>query len=273
MPGNDAPANLKADFALAEAAAREAGTLARAHFHASPEAWEKDDDSPVSEADHAVDRLLYDRLQGARPDYGWLSEETVDAPDRLACARVWIVDPIDGTRAFLRGHHEWVISVALVEDNQPVLGVVYNPMNEQMFAASLGGGATLNGGTMTVSATNAMRGSRLLANAGQLKSPRWRSPWPEMDVQRYNALAYRIVMVAAARFDATLAFSRFHEWDVAAADLIVAEAGGILTNFEGKKFLYNQQIPKHANGIAANPNLHAAMTAFIRSNDVRREAE
>jgi len=251
------------DFALAEAAVREAGTLARAHFSAAPKSWKKDDDSPVSEADKAVDGLLKRRLAGARPDYGWLSEETADAPDRLARDRVWIVDPIDGTRAFLDGQDVWVISVALIENGAPVIGLIYNPMREQMFTAIAGGGATLNGEPIKVSAKTDMADCRLLANAAQMKHGQWTLPWPKMNIQRYNALAYRVVTVAAGRHDAALTFSRFHEWDIAAAGLILAEAGGVLTTFEGEPFAYNKAVPKHECAIAANPALHAAFAAFV----------
>lgn len=259
MPAPD----ITRDFALAEAAVREAGTLARAYFFAAPKSWAKDDDSPVSVADKAVDGLLARRLAGARPDYGWLSEETADDPARLERSRVWIVDPIDGTRAYLDGQSIWVVSVALVEDGVPILGLVYNPMREQMFTAVAGGGARLNGQPITVSTQSAMPGCRLLANAGQMQHRRWSLPWPQMEIRRYNALAYRIVMVAAGRYDATLTFSRFHEWDVAAADLILAEAGGVMTTFKGEPFTYNQPIPRHDCAIAANPSLRAEFAAFI----------
>ncbi|MFV2093668.1 MAG: 3'(2'),5'-bisphosphate nucleotidase CysQ [Hyphomicrobiales bacterium] len=259
MPAPD----IARDFALAEAAVREAGTLARAYFFAAQKTWAKGDDSPVSEADKAVDGLLARRLAGARPDYGWLSEETADNPARLDRARVWIVDPIDGTRAYLEGQSIWVVSVALVEDGVPVLGLVYNPMREQMFTAIAGGGAALNGQPIHVSSKTQMAGCRLLANAAQMKHPRWTLPWPQMDIRRYNALAYRIVMVAAGRHDATLTFSRFHEWDVAAPDLILSEAGGQMTTFEGDRFTYNQAIPQHDRAIAANPTLRSAFAAFI----------
>jgi len=259
LPGPD----IDRDFAVAEAAVREAGTLARAYFFAAPKSWAKDDESPVSEADKAVDGLLKRRLAGARPDYGWLSEETADAPDRLARDRVWIVDPIDGTRAFLDGQNVWVISVALIENGAPVLGLIYNPMREELFAATAGGGATLNGEPIKVSDKSDMAECRLLANAAQMKHKQWTLPWPKMNIQRYNALAYRVVTVAAGRHDAALTFSRFHEWDIAAAGLILAEAGGVLTTFEGKPFAYNKAAPKHECAIAANPALHADLAAFI----------
>lgn len=263
---SDLSDDLARDFSLAEAAVREAGTLARAHFHAMPEAWTKNDNSPVSEADQAVDRLLQQRLCDPRPDYGWLSEETADSPERLDKKRVWIVDPIDGTRAYLKGLNEWVVSAALVENGTPVLGLIYNPMHEQMFTAVAGGRSLLNGEAMSVSGRSQMAGCRMLANADHMRGKRWQASWPEMDLHRYNALAYRIVMVAAGRHDATLAFSRFHEWDVAAADLILARAGGTMTNFDGDSFRYNQPVPKLPNGIAANPALQSAFRGFIANS-------
>lgn len=258
--------DLSTDFALAEAAAREAGTLAMAHFHARPDSWMKGDNSPVSEADHAVDRLLKDRLMSRRPDYGWLSEETADSEARLPRKRIWVVDPIDGTRAFLKGRSEWVVSVALVEDGMPVVGHIYNPLREEMYSAMSGGGATLNGATVSVSSCAEIAGARLVANSYQLNSRRWKQGWPETETVRFNALAYRIAVIASGTFDAALAFSRFHEWDVAAADIIIREAGGMLTDFAGDAFIYNQPDPRHTDGIAANPALHAAISGFISTN-------
>lgn len=263
MPAADASADRLRDFALAEAAVREAGTLAMAHFHARPTSWMKGNNSPVSDADHSVDRLLCDRLTSRRPDYGWLSEETADLPDRLSRRRVWVVDPIDGTRAFLKGRREWVVSVALVEDGDPVVGFVYNPLKEEMYSSMRGCGAELNGKRLAVSRTELLKGARLLANEWQMQSSKWQLPWPDVHIERFNALAYRIALVASGAHDAALAFSRLHEWDVAAADLIVREAGGAFTDFDGNRFSYNQQSLRRSNCVAANPALHRALTAFI----------
>jgi myo-inositol-1(or 4)-monophosphatase len=266
LPAAEAADRTVRDFALAEAAAREAGALAVAHFYADPRVWEKGDKSPVSEADHAVDRLLFDRLTAFRPDYGWLSEESPDSPKRLTREEVWIVDPIDGTRSFLKQRDDWVVSIALARGGRSVLGVLYNPLKEEFFAAIEGRGATLNGAPLAVGKRPSLEGCRMLASPGRLAPERWRTPWPDMEVSRRNALAYRIALVAAGRFDATIAFARVHEWDIAAAGLILAEAGGRMTDFSGAPIRYNRPCPRTANLVAANPALHAAITGFVGEN-------
>jgi myo-inositol-1(or 4)-monophosphatase len=150
LPGIDAAA-FEADLKLLEDAALEAGELALTFFGRDPETWFKGNKSPVSEADIAVDRFLGETLRAARPDYGWLSEETADDPIRLQHDRVFIVDPIDGTRAFLAGGDEWTVSVAVVDKGRPVAGAVYCPRRKEMFLAAKGGGASLNKDEITVS--------------------------------------------------------------------------------------------------------------------------
>ena len=137
--------DLATDHALLLDAVREAGALALKYFRTDVESWDKSPDNPVSEADLAVDKLLRDKLMTARPGYGWLSEETADTPDRRTKSHVWIVDPIDGTRAFLRGTPQFAVSAALVVDEHPVSGAVFNPAQGEMFEAKKGGGARLNG--------------------------------------------------------------------------------------------------------------------------------
>ena len=132
---------INSDRILLEAAIREAGALALGYYHAGARSWRKADKSPVSDADLSVDRLLQKRLMQPRKTYGWLSEETADTPQRLGCKNVWIVDPIDGTRAFLNARPWWSISAALVRDGEPVLGVVYAPALNAFFEAVRGGGA------------------------------------------------------------------------------------------------------------------------------------
>lgn len=267
MPAAEADLLVR-DFALAEAAAREAGALAVAHFHADPRAWTKTDESPVSDADHAVDRLLCERLTAYRPDYGWLSEESTDSPARLEREAVWIVDPIDGTRSFLKRRDDWVVSIALARAGRSVLGVLYNPLREEFFAAIEGRGATLNDAPIAVGKATRLEGCRMLAAPGRLAPKRWRRPWPDMEVTSKNALAYRIALVAAGRFDATIAFARMHEWDIAAAGLILAEAGGRMTELSGTPIRYNRPCPRSPDLVAANPALHAAITGFVGENAI-----
>lgn len=266
MPAVDAYDLLERDFAIAEAAVREAGTLAHAYFYARANSWEKADSSPVSEADHAVDRLLHDRLLAHRPDYGWISEETTDDLARLERERVWIVDPIDGTRAFLRHRPHWVVSVALAIAGEPVFGFLFNPIQGEFFAAIRGRGATLNGQPIRASTQDQMAGCRMLATPSRLAPEHWRRPWPQMEVSRFNSFAYQVAMVASDRADATIAFARIHQWDLAAADIILSEAGGVMTTPDASAIVYNTENLRFPGAVIAGPALHATLIDFIAGN-------
>ncbi len=244
------------DYALLLDAVREAGALARSLAANVPEHWKKDDGTPISHADIKVNELLKQRLCGARPDYGWLSEETQDDPARLARKRVWVVDPIDGTRAFIKGDPHWTVSVALVEDDRPVLGAVFNPMTDEFFDAASGAGARLNGKAITVSDRTALEGARIVMHRFVLKSDKWADPWPPLTVEMRNSMAYRLCLVANAAFDATLVISGKSEWDLAAADLLVHEAGGTVSAHDGHGFRYNQPNSRLPNVLAAGPGLY-----------------
>jgi myo-inositol-1(or 4)-monophosphatase len=238
------------DRHLLESAAREAGELALTFFGRDPETWFKRNKSPVSEADLAVDRFLAERLRLARPDYGWLSEETADDRSRLAHERVFIVDPIDGTRAFLAGGDEWTVSIAVVESGRPVAGSVFCPCRDEMFLASLGGGAWLNGERISVSDQSSIEGAALtgphsiVANQDVLSAG-----FKSTTILR--SLAYRLTMVAAGRVDVGTARGGPSDWDLAAADLLVQEAGGKLTDLSGRQLIYNRAKTGHPALIAA----------------------
>jgi myo-inositol-1(or 4)-monophosphatase len=266
LPGADAAGRLARDFALAEAAVREAGALAHAYFHGRANSWNKADSSPVSEADYAVDRLLHDRLMAHRPSYGWLSEERPDDLARLGCERVWIVDPIDGTRAFLRGRPHWVISVALASSGTPEFGILFNPIRGEFFAAIRGRGATMNGAPISASPRNRLEGCRMLATPSRLAPERWRRPWPRMEVSRLSSFAYQVALVASDRADATIAFNRIHQWDLAAADAILAEAGGRMTTHDAGVFVYNTSEPRYPGAVVAGAALHPLLIDFMAGN-------
>jgi myo-inositol-1(or 4)-monophosphatase len=247
---SDLASDPKTDRHLLESAAREAGELALTFFGKDPETWFKGNKSPVSEADLAVDRFLAERLQNARPHYGWLSEETADDRSRLAHERVFIVDPIDGTRAFLAGGDEWTVSIAVVESGRPVAGSVFCPCRDEMFLASLGGGAWLNGERISVSNQSSIDGAALtgphsiVANQDVLKAG-----FKGTTILR--SLAYRLTMVAAGRVDVGTARGGPSDWDLAAADLLVQEAGGKLTDLSGRHLIYNRAKTGHPALIAA----------------------
>lgn len=255
---------VSADLDLLMAATREGGALALDHFKAGVTPWDKKPDDPVSEADLAVDRLLHKRLQGARPDYGWLSEESVDDPRRLNCRRVWVVDPIDGTRAFIARRPEFCICAALVEDGEPVLAAVFNPATEEFFAAVKGQGATLNGLPIHASRRDDLNAARLLASKSRhFSSPAWQAAAPGASFSYRNSIAYRMVLVAAGRFETAISLTPKSDWDIAAADLIVHEAGGHTTTTTGDRFRYNQPKPVHPNVITSAPGVHHQVLGLL----------
>ncbi|SLN42623.1 3'(2'),5'-bisphosphate nucleotidase CysQ [Roseisalinus antarcticus] len=261
MPGIDA-----ADLELIVSAAEAAGQIARRYHGAAPQVWEKDDNQgPVSEADLAVDGMLRSRLISARPDYGWLSEETEDNDSRLTTSRQFIVDPIDGTRAFIEGARDWSHSIAVAHGGQIVAAAVYLPLREAMFSASLGGGARLNGGTIAVSAEDQLDRANVLANRVTMAPENWRDAEPPPVTRHFrSSLAYRMCLVAQGRFDAMLTFRPTWEWDIAAGALIVQEAGGTVTDRHGRELKFNRGLPQ-ADGVVAGGALHPALVAELGS--------
>jgi myo-inositol-1(or 4)-monophosphatase len=214
----------QADLDLIAEAGAAAGRIAMGYFRKNPKVWTKPGDSPVSEGDYAVDAYLKDTLLAARPDYGWLSEETADDPARLDCERVFIVDPIDGTRAYVSGQDIWCVSIAVVENGRAVAGVLVCPVLEEVFLAAKGGGATLNGEVLKVSGrenAKPVAGPKAMRDAmdrlGGSVLPQWPSHIP--------SLAYRLAMVAKGDLRAAYARPHSHDWDIAAADIILSEAG------------------------------------------------
>ncbi len=261
-------ANLKDDLALIEEAVRNAGAIARKFYQGEYKRWDKGKGQPVTEADLAVDKYLRETLIAARPDYGWLSEETEDDPARLGKEYVFVVDPIDGTVAFLKGRPHFTICVAVVRDGEAIVGVVYNPVLDECYAAVKGNGATMNGKTIHVTARAELEGCRILGDKTMFAHPAWstppNTPWPRMCIETRNSIAYRMVLVAGGTFDATLALSAKHDWDLAAADIIVREAGGILTAHDGTALRYNAANPIQRSFICAGPALHAALLAKLK---------
>ncbi|TFF23029.1 inositol monophosphatase [Jiella endophytica] len=237
--GNAPQASLSDDLSLLLEAARRAGEVALGYFRADPKVWYKHGNSPVSEADYAADRALKETLIGARPGYGWISEE-MDASERTAdsCERVFVVDPIDGTRAFLRGEDVWCVSVAVLEAGVPVAGVIDVPARGEIFVATADGPALLNGETCSVGIVGEADAMRLSLpdSIRQKLAPADRGSVDA--VPAVPSLAYRLALVASGRLDGTLVRPRANDWDVAAADLILERAGGIFCDVEGEPWRY-----------------------------------
>ena len=234
-------------FARLTAAVREAGELTMRHFRHGARIegridW-KTGNSPVTEVDLAVDRLLQARLSALFPQAGWLSEETADTPDRLSRRTVLVVDPIDGTRAFMEGDPRFAISVALVADGRPVAAVLDAPAIDQIFTARLGSGAFLNGrrveaGTGGVSRAAKLAGPRFLIDPVARELDMVAQP-------KVPSLALRFAQVAAGDFDVAVASTDAHDWDIAAADLILNEAGAHLRTLDDETPVYNRSGTKH----------------------------
>lgn len=244
-------------------AAKGAGEIALQFFNRDQEIWQKTSlqgrTSPVSEADLAVNAYLKEQLHGASKHFGWLSEETEDDRSRFDKPHVWVVDPIDGTRAFLKGRPHFTICIALMEDGRPLLGSVFNPATQEHFFAETGRGATLNGIKISVSNRDELAGCRMVGDPGLFRHPAWDRPWPNMHVEARNSMAYRIALVAKGEFDATVALSSKNEWDLAAASLIAEEAGALVTTHQGDPIIFNQQDPHHLSVLCAGPALHKAL--------------
>lgn len=247
----------ESDPALAVRVTRAAGELALRHFHAKSEWWDKAPGNPVGVADLECDAYLKERLLGARPDDGWLSEETVDTEHRLDKRRVWIVDSIDGTRDFIRGRTGWAVSVALAIDGVVTVAVLAAPARAQLFVASQGRGAQCNGVRLLVSGLATLDGVRLPMDPANIDAKFWPSPWPGSVVEKPNSLALRIAKVAAGEADAWVEGRSVAEWDVAAAALILTEAGGTITDRSGSPLAFNQPDPAVHGLAVATPAIHA----------------
>jgi myo-inositol-1(or 4)-monophosphatase len=245
-----------------EAAVREAGALALRAREGSPKSWSKQGGSPVSDADIAVDNFLRERLRELAPDCGWLSEETEDDRARLHAPRVWVVDPIDGTRAFLSGRHDWSISVALVEHGRPVLAAIFAPVQDALYATAAGAPTMLNG--VTVAATSGSNLQRITAAGPKPMLERLARHTPDLVMEpKVFSLALRLARVADGTLDLAFASSNSHDWDLAAADLLVHQAGGALTTFAGQTLVYNRADPLHGALVAAGRSRHEAFLTLV----------
>ena len=207
----------------------------------SVKVWTKGDDSPVSEADMRANAILQEVLHsGVRSHYGWLSEESADDQSRFSAQRTIIVDPIDGTRAFLEGKDCFTVCLAVTEGEQVVASVVYAPAREEIYAAARGAGATLNGEPISASQTETLAGSRMIGQRRMFEHPAWPEPWPSMDIHYRNSTAFRMASVARGQFDGTLALVPKADWDAGPGSLIAEEAGARIGDHHGQSFRFNQ---------------------------------
>lgn len=256
---------LARDAALLTDSVREAGALALSLFRTELKNWTKGASSPVSEADIRTNDLLESRLRTATPDYGWLSEESVDDDKRLGKRLTWIVDPIDGTRGYLAGREDWCVSVALVEDATPVLAAVFVPVSDEFFFAVRGQGATLNGVSVGA-ATGAELDFSRVAGPKPLVERLNASSGDTVLHPRIGSLALRLCRVAHGGLEAAFAGGQSRDWDLAAANLIVQEANGNMTALSGDPILYNRREVTHGVLVAAGRDRHARIVEHFRNH-------
>ena len=233
--------------------------MAMARWRTDFARWEKAEGSPVSEVDLDVDRFLHARLTALLPDAGWLSEETADNADRLACASVWVVDPIDGTRDYIRGRPGWCVSVALVDAGRAVIGVLDAPARGEVWTASLGEGAKRNDAVIRAGNRAVLKGARVPTDAlARVDRDTFTT------VAKPNSIALRIAMVAADEADLVATLRWGNEWDVAAAALIAGEAGAGVSDALGEPLQFNQPRPEAFGVVISAPAIHGSAVERLR---------
>ena len=258
MPAHDLP--------LLVDAAREAGRIATGYVGKTVARWDKPGDAgPVTEADLAVNEMLHERLRRARPDYGWLSEESEHDAARLGRERVFIVDPIDGTRSFVEGADTWAHAIAVAEHGRITAAAIFLPMLDKLYEAAIGSGAMLNGAPIRASGVDRLADSCVLAARPAMEARHWQGAIPDFRRAYRPSLAYRLGLVAEGRFDGMLTLRQSWEWDIAAGALIVTEAGGVCTDRTGAPLRFNNADPRLNGVVAGGKAVQAQMLASLAS--------
>lgn len=253
------------DLALLTEAAREAGRVALRFWRREPKVWDKGGEhGPVSEADLAVNDLLKAKLLAARPDYGWLSEETPDSTDRLAVDTVFIVDPIDGTRAFVAGEETWAHSLAVAHQGKVTAGVVFLPAMDRIYTASLTSPAMKDGEPIAASGRDQLEGANILTTKANMLPEKWPGGVPGIIRSFRASLAYRMCLAAEGRFDGMLTLRDAWEWDIAAGSLIAERAGAVVTDMAGEALSFNRPGAQTRGVLALPPGPHAEAVARLR---------
>lgn len=253
------------DLTLIAEAAREAGRVAMRYWKADPQVWEKPGEGPVTEADLAVNALLAERLRGARPGYGWLSEESPDDKARLVCERVFILDPIDGTRAFIAGERHFAVSIAVAEAGRVIAGAIYLPALDRLYTAHADGSALMNGQPIACAARPGLQGANLLMSKGFLAPEHWHHPPPDLKRSFRPSIAYRLCLVAEGVFDGMIATRDAWEWDIAAGSLIAQRAGATVSDRHGQPLRFNAPGAKTPGILTAPALVHREIRAEFKA--------
>jgi len=254
---------LQKELTVAVHAARSAGEIVRSYYEGRVESWEKGHDNPVTHADLEANQRIQSLIAEAFPDDGWLSEETADSTERLGKSRVWIVDPLDGTKEFIQKIPEFCVCVGLAIAGRATLGACYNPATDELFAGIAGEGATYNGKPAHVSDVRDLLQTRVLASRSEDKRGEWDDYKDKVQVVLTGSVAFKLALIAAGRGDATFSLTPKNEWDICAGAALIEAAGGRVTYLDGKPLQFNQPKTKLSGLIASNGVLHPALQRLI----------
>jgi myo-inositol-1(or 4)-monophosphatase len=246
-------------------AAREAGAAIRGYYKDAYTIRDKGEDNPLTDADLASNAILEAHLRVRFPDYGWLSEESVDDPIRLTRDWAWIVDPLDGTKEFTLGIPEFVVSIGLVYRGEARLGVLYNPIKDELFAGFVGGGATFNGEPCRVSAHTELQGARVVCSRTEMKKGMFDRFAGQLTPIAVGSVAYKFGRVAAGQAEATFTPQPRNEWDICGGVALVAAAGGRCSNGAGEPYAFNRRDPLHIGVCATNGLVHDAVLGIMQA--------
>jgi myo-inositol-1(or 4)-monophosphatase len=249
------------ELAVAEQAAQDAGSAIMGLFKGKFDVHEKSKNNPVTTADLEANRIIREKIREAFPQDGWLSEEDSDNTQRLALSRLWVIDPIDGTKEFIEGVPQFAISIAFVVEGRPKIAIVYNPAEARFYKAAAGQGAYLNSTSIRVTPQHEIDGALLLVSRSEPQK-RFQVFIDRCDISRVGSIAYRLAKVAGGDGDGTLTFRTIHEWDICAGVLMVEEAGGKVVDGNGRTMNFNRELPKHYGVVAANARLTAGLQAL-----------
>jgi len=256
---------LDKELTIAVEAARNAGAVIRNWYDAAYTVKEKAADSPVTEADTEANRAIQDAILTAFPDDGWLSEETVDSAERLAKRRTWIIDPLDGTKEFIKHIPEFCVCIGLVEAGTPILGVTFNPITDELFTGTAAQGVHLNDHAVAATDLADLATARVLASRSEVA----RGEWEQFDglfaVELTGSVAFKFALVAAGRADATFSLVPKNEWDVCSGTALVTFAGGRVTDRYGEPLVFNRANPLLPGIIASNGGLYDPIVALLRA--------
>lgn len=263
-PSTAHPHDLIHELEAARAAALAAGEILRRHYRERGYTIDqKGKDNPVTTADFEADHILKELLHGSFPHYGWLSEETADSPQRLERERVWIVDPLDGTKEFIKGIPEFVVAIALAEHGVPILGVTYNPIRDELFSGARGAGVLFNDKPVRVTERATLNNATVLASRSETSRGEWKAYEGEIKIDPIGSVAYKLALVAAGRADATFTLTPKSEWDVASGIALINEAGGRVTELDGSTIRFNRASVRLNGFIASNGPLQAHIERMI----------